>query len=114
MVQWPKLQYGPSSYVDLSILTDVKQLQVIIPAVSAFVFIGIFDVSGVMFGLAALSDLIENDGYIPGSLWGFIASGVGTVLAGGMGCSPIIVAVEGAAGIKEGGRTGLTAVVVGE
>jgi AGZA family xanthine/uracil permease-like MFS transporter len=29
------------------------------------------------------------------------------------GCSPIIVHVESAAGIREGGRTGLTAVVVG-
>jgi len=30
-----------------------------------------------------------------------------------MGCSPIIIHVESAAGIKEGGKTGLTAVTIG-
>jgi adenine/guanine/hypoxanthine permease len=29
------------------------------------------------------------------------------------GCSPVIIHVESAAGVREGGRTGLTAVVVG-
>ncbi|GMH47571.1 hypothetical protein TrRE_jg12044 [Triparma retinervis] len=114
IMKLPTLEYGPSTYLDLSILSSPSSLQRVFPAVAAFVFIGIFDVSGVMFGLAALGGLMkENTGYIPGSLWGFIGSGIGTIVAGGMGSSPVIVTVECAAGIKEGGRTGLTAVVVG-
>ncbi|GMI43016.1 hypothetical protein TrCOL_g3865 [Triparma columacea] len=114
IMKLPSVTYGPSTYLDLSILTSPSSLQRVLPAVAAFVFIGIFDVSGVMFGLAALGGLMkENTGYIPGSLWGFVGSGVGTIVAGGMGSSPVIVTVECAAGIKEGGRTGLSAVVVG-
>ena len=58
-----------------------------------------------MFGLATLGGLIEEDtGRIPGSLWVFFASAVGT---------PIICCIETASGMKEGGRTGLTACVIG-
>ena len=60
-----------------------------------------------------LSGLIEDDGTIPNSLWGFLGSSAGTLVAAWLGSTPIIVTVECAAGIKEGGKTGLTAVVIG-
>ena len=66
-----------------------------------------------MFGLSALADLVCPDGDVPGGLWGFLGSGFGTVAAACMGCTPIIVTVECAAGIKEvrerrvGGRKSL-------
>ena len=112
-LSWPSLGMSPSDFIDFAPLQSASSFKKIVPAISAFVFIGIFDVSGVMFGVASLADLILDDGSIPGSFWGFIAAGGGTLLASTMGCSPIIVTVECAAGIKEGGRTGLTAVVVG-
>jgi adenine/guanine/hypoxanthine permease len=72
-----------------------------------------------MFGLATLGDLMfssKNDGVkdaIPGFLWGFLASGIGTMVAAFTGSTPIIVCVECASGVREGGKTGLTAVVIG-
>lgn len=91
---------------------------VLFPALAAFVLICVFDISGVMFGLATLAGLMEegNNGApapIPGSKWAFVASAVGTVVAAFFGSTPIIVCVECASGVREGGRTGLTAVVVG-
>lgn len=50
---------------------------------------------------------------IPGFLWGFLASGIGTMIAAWTGSTPIIVCVECASGVREGGRTGLTAVFIG-
>ena len=50
---------------------------------------------------------------VPGSTWVFVGCGVGTCLAAMLGCSPVIVHVESAAGINEGGRTGLAAVTTG-
>lgn len=85
--------------------------------VCAFLMVGIFDVSGVMFGLAVLAGLEQEDKFghiiVPGSRWVFISAGLSTMLAACLGCSPIIVQLESAAGIKEGGRSGLSAIVVG-
>jgi xanthine/uracil/vitamin C permease (AzgA family) len=67
--EWPSMELGPEDLVDFSLLSDVEGLRTMLPAIAAFVFIGIFDVSGVMFGLSALADLSERDGTIPGSLW---------------------------------------------
>ena len=97
-----------SDYIDFSSFEWRKCLS----AVVAFVFIGIIDVSGVVFGMAKLGDLMLADGTIPGSLYAFVGVSGGTVIGAAVGSAPCIVYVETAAGIKEGGRTGLTAVVV--
>lgn len=109
IAHFPHLQYGVTRNLDFSNLTR----DMILPTL-AFLFVGIFDVSGVMFGLASLARLVDQDGHrVPGSIWAFLSSALGTTVAAMAGCSPIIVHVESAAGIREGGRTGLTAVVVG-
>ena len=100
-------------YWDPMVIFDLDKSSVLFPAVCSFVLICVFDISGVMFGLATLGGIIKDDGEIPGSQWAFIASSVGTVVAALTGSTPIIVCVEGASGVREGGRTGLTAVVVG-
>ena len=113
ILEWPAMTLSPNEMVDFGAIVDSTAIGVMLPAIAAFVFIGIFDVSGVMFGLSALANLSDDEGNIPGSLWAFLGSSVGTVVAAVMGCSPIIVTVECAAGIKEGGKTGLTAVTIG-
>jgi AGZA family xanthine/uracil permease-like MFS transporter len=103
-----------NNYIHLDVMIDPKQAVVLWTAVGAFLLICVFDISGVMFGLATLSGLIEeNTGNIPGNLWVFFASAAGTVIAAFFGSTPIICCVETASGIKEGGRTGLTSVVIG-
>lgn len=106
----PHLQYGATRNIDVrpsSLSLDM------LPPVLAFLFVGIFDISGVMFGLSSLAGIMEEDGHIPGSIWAFLGPALGTMVAAMAGCSPIIIHVESAAGIREGGKTGLTAVVVG-
>jgi adenine/guanine/hypoxanthine permease len=101
-------------YIVPSSLIDPDKAVILWTAVGAFLLICVFDVSGVVFGLATLGGLIrEGDGHIPGSLWVFLASSLGTVTAAFFGSTPIICCVETASGIKEGGRTGLTAIVIG-
>ncbi len=101
------------AYWDPMVIFDFEKASVLYPAVGAFVLICIFDISGVMFGLATLGGIIKNNGEIPGSQWAFVASSIGTIVAALTGSTPIIVCVECASGVREGGRTGLTAVVVG-
>eukprot|EP00164_Ancoracysta_twista_P006444 GFYU01008970.1.p1 GENE.GFYU01008970.1~~GFYU01008970.1.p1 ORF type:complete len:539 (-),score=148.75 GFYU01008970.1:669-2081(-) len=78
----------------------------------SFVLVGVFDVSGVMYGMGKVANLMNSKDEVVGGYWGFIGAAVGTTLAGLTGCSPIIVHVESAAGLKEGGKTGLTAVTI--
>lgn len=112
---WVQVPQIPSvSFIHPSVLFDMSKVAVLYPAVGTFVLICIFDISGVMFGLATLGNIIDEDtGDIPNSVWAFVGSSIGTMVAAWAGSTPIIVCVEGAAGVKEGGRTGLTAVVIG-
>lgn len=105
-------------HLDFGGLTLRKSL----PGLVAFIFVGLFDVAAVMYGVARLvfgeAGQRQDDGRrrkrnIPGAYWVFIATGVGSLVAAVLGCSPIIVHIESAAGVKVGGRTGLTAVVTG-
>mmetsp|Transcript_19988 Transcript_19988/g.25959 ORF Transcript_19988/g.25959 Transcript_19988/m.25959 type:complete len:521 (+) Transcript_19988:138-1700(+) len=85
-----------------------------IPGILAFLSVGVFDVSGVMFACSRLANLQDREtGETPGGKWAFIATAMGTIVAAMLGCSPIIIHLESVAGIKEGGRTGLTACVIG-
>ena len=109
IVQVP--HYEPNhDFWEPMVLFDSTKASVLLPAVASFVLICVFDISGVMFGLATLGGIIGPDGEIPGSFWAFVASSAGTIVASWLGSTPIIVCVECASGVREGGRTGLTAV----
>ena len=111
IVQWP--DFHLNNFLEPLVIFDLSKASVFLPALASFVLICIFDISGVIYGLATLGGLITEDGNIPGSFWTFIASGVGTLVAAYNGSTPIIVCVETASGVREGGRTGLTAIVIG-
>jgi len=63
--------------------------------------------------MSSLAKLTTKDGNVPGSSYAFLGASAGTIVGACTGSTPLIVYVESAAGIKEGGRTGLTSVVVG-
>lgn len=110
-VELPTIQSPISEKISLASLFDGEIAGVMYPAIAAFLIICIFDISGVIFGLSSLAGLTD-DGESPPSLWPFLGSVAGTIIAALIGSTPIICTVECAAGIKEGGRTGLTAVFI--
>lgn len=112
IVQLPTIQQPINEKISLGSLVDGEIAGVVYPAIGAFLVICIFDISGVIFGLSSLAGLTQDDGQSPPSLWPFLGSVAGTIIAALIGSTPIIVTVECAAGIKEGGRTGLTAVFI--
>lgn len=94
-----------NGYFNPGVIADLDQASVLLPALLSFVLICIFDISGVLFGLATLGGLLGPDGEsVPGSLWAFVASGCGTLVAAWLGSTPVIVCVESASGVREGGR----------
>lgn len=108
-IQFPNLMIDTTQFIDFTNYDAMKCL----PGLAAFLFIGLIDVSGVIFGMASLAKLVDEDGSIPGAKPTFIAVSISTLLSAATGGTPIIVYVESASGIKEGGRTGLTAIIIG-
>ncbi|MGO2037405.1 MAG: NCS2 family permease [Brevibacterium sp.] len=81
--------------------------------VFTLVFTNFFDAMGAMTGLARNAGLQTSDGMFPRIRGAFIVEGLGAVAGGGASASSNTVFVDSAAGIAEGARTGLAAIVTG-
>lgn len=78
----------------------------------AFLFVDVFDTAGTLLGMGRIAGFLKPNGELPGAGRGFMADAVGTSAGAAFGTSTVTVYIESAAGVEEGGRTGLTAVVV--
>ncbi len=72
-----------------------------------------FDTMGTVTGIAAEAGLAEEDGTVPGVGRVLLVDGLAAAVGGAAGVSSNTTYIESAAGVGDGGRTGLTAVVVG-
>lgn len=79
----------------------------------AFLFVDIFDTLGTVIGCASKANMLDEDGKLPQIKGVLLADAVGTTVGACLGTSTITTFVESSSGITEGGRTGLTTVVVG-
>ncbi len=76
----------------------------------AFLFVDLFDTLGTLIGVASKADMLDKDGKLPRIKGALMSDAVGTSLGALFGTSTTTTFVESAAGVSEGGRTGLTAV----
>lgn len=81
--------------------------------VFAFLFVDLFDTLGTLIGCATRSNMLDENGKLPGIKGALMADAVGTTVGACLGTSTITTYVESTAGIMEGGRTGLTAIFSG-
>jgi AGZA family xanthine/uracil permease-like MFS transporter len=72
-----------------------------------------FDTMGTVIGVGEQAGLVGPDGRLPGIGRVLTVDSVGAILGGAFGVSSNTTYIESAAGVGEGGRTGLTSVVVG-
>ena len=79
----------------------------------AFLLTSLFDTVGSLIGLGAKAELLDEDGNMPGVGRAMSAESVATMIAGALGNSATCCSVECAAGIAEGGRTGLMGLTTG-
>ncbi len=85
----------------------------LITIVFAFLFVDLFDTAGTLVGVSARAGLLDSEGKLPRLRQALMADSVATVAGSTLGTSTTTSYIESAAGINAGGRTGLTAVVVG-
>ena len=95
--------------LDFSALTDIGMVSVVF----AFLFVDLFDTAGTLVGVAQKADLIGKDGKIPRLNRALLADSTATSIGALLGTSNTTSYIESASGVSAGGRTGLTAVVVG-
>lgn len=75
-----------------------------------FLFVDIFDTVGTLAGVATKAGLIDGKGRLPKVGNALFADAAGTTVGALCGTSTITTFVESAAGVADGGRTGLTSV----
>ncbi|MGP1567607.1 MAG: NCS2 family permease [Peptoanaerobacter stomatis] len=79
--------------------------------VVTFLFVDMFDTIGMLVGTASKVGMLDEKGNLPKASQALTADAIGTTVGAMLGTSTITTFAESAAGISEGGRTGLTGMV---
>ena len=77
-----------------------------------FLFVDMFDTVGTLVGVASKSEMLDENGKIPRVKQALFADSIGTFFGAILGTSTVTTYVESAAGVAEGGKTGMTALTV--
>ena len=80
--------------------------------VFSFLFVDLFDTVGTLSGVSTQVGFLDKDGNLPKASQALLADAIGTAGGAIFGTSTITTYIESASGVSEGGRTGLTGVVV--
>jgi len=102
--------FGQVFKADFSALKNIAEFAVVI---FAFLFVDIFDTLGTLIGVASKADMLDKDGKLPKIKGALMADAIATSAGAVLGTSTTTTFVESAAGVTEGGRTGLTAITTG-
>jgi adenine/guanine/hypoxanthine permease len=111
---WHGIAAAPPSMAPVFLKMDVAgvfQLGAITMTLT-LLLVTIFDATGTLIGVARQARLLDKDGRLPRLREALLADSASAALGGALGTSTNTAYIESAAGVEEGGRTGLTAVVV--
>ncbi len=78
-----------------------------------FLFVDLFDTVGTLIGVSSKANMLDKQGRIPRVKQALFADSIGTTFGAILGTSTVTTYVESAAGVGEGGRTGLTSATTG-
>ena len=82
-----------------------------LPFVFVFLFMLVFDAIGTLIGVSEQAGFIR-DNKLPRARQAMLSDAIGTVTGAALGTSTVTSFIESAAGVEQGGRTGLTGLVV--
>lgn len=85
---------------------------VMLPFVLVFLFMFMFDAIGTLVGICEQAGLMQNN-QLPRAKQAMISDSIGTMFGAALGTSTVTSFIESAAGVEQGGRSGLTAIVAG-
>jgi len=93
---------------DFSRILSLKMIVVIL----LMLYVDMFDTIGTLVGVATRAGLAKSDGSIPAVNKAMTSDAIATVAGAFLGTSTVTTYVESAAGVEEGGRSGLTSFTV--
>lgn len=115
----PDLSAGIASFAPASLSPIFMQLTFdkaatldFIVVLLAFLFVDIFDTLGTLIGVSSKANMLDEHGRLPHIKGALMADALATTVGACLGVSTTTTFVESAAGVSEGGRTGLTAMTV--
>ncbi len=85
----------------------------VLVVIISFTLVDLLDTMGTLLGTAAKGNMLDEDGNLPRMNRALYADATATTVGALLGTSSVTTYIESSAGIVEGGRTGLTAMVVG-
>ncbi len=101
----PSLSQVAFKFVGFEEIFTMEMLVVVF----TFLFVDIFDTVGTLAGVSSKAGMLDDKGRLPRVGKALMADAVATVAGACLGTSTVTTYVESAAGVAEGGRTGLTA-----
>ncbi|XP_027352895.1 adenine/guanine permease AZG1-like [Abrus precatorius] len=81
-------------------------------ALFTFLYVDILDTTGTLYSMARFAGFLDINGDFEGQYFAFMADASSIVVGSLLGTSPVTAFIESSTGIREGGRTGLTALTV--
>lgn len=84
----------------------------LLPMLLTLLFVDLFDNMGTLIGVASRLGLMDDQGRLPRLGRALGADACAAMVGSALGTSTVTSYIESAAGVEEGGRTGLTALVV--
>ena len=85
----------------------------LVEIIFVFLFVDMFDNIGTLVAVTKRAGLVDKDGSVPRLNRILLADSISMLVGAVAGTSPVTSYIESASGVAVGGRTGLTAVVVG-
>ncbi|XVE86084.1 hypothetical protein DITRI_Ditri18aG0007700 [Diplodiscus trichospermus] len=81
-------------------------------ALVTFLYVDILDTTGTLYSMARFAGFTNEKGDFEGQYFAFMSDAMSIVVGSLLGTSPVTAFIESSTGIREGGRTGLTALTV--
>lgn len=124
---FPHTPLGDSNYNYFTKVVDFHKIQSTLGAISftefrksevwvAFAtlfYVDLLGTTGVLYTMAEIGGFVEEDGKFEGEYTAYLVDAGSSVLGSALGVTTTATFVESSAGLKEGGKTGLTAVIIG-
>ncbi len=104
MADWSEVLFK----LDIVSALDIGMIGVLL----SFLFVDMFDTAGTLVGVSQQAGYLDENGDLPKASNALLADAIGTTGGALFGTSTVTTYVESASGVAEGGRTGLTGVVV--
>lgn len=96
----------------LDFMYPIVNFALVWPVILALLFVDLFDTLGTLIGVSKRAGLLDEEGRLPKMPQALGADAAATMIGACVGTSTTTTYIESAAGVEEGGRTGLTAMVV--